>query len=77
MRAANLFTSVCSLSVLFLLSLSILTEYIKGFRKVIEKFTLTLIAVPGEAEGVSPQLPTLPCCSHQPECKNARVLKTS
>jgi len=51
MKAANLFTSVCSLSLLFLLSLSILTEYRKGFRGVIEKFTLTLIAAPGEVEG--------------------------
>jgi len=60
-----------------MLSLSILTEYIKDFGEVVEKFTVKLIAAPGEAEGVSPQLPTLPCCSHQPECKNARVLETS
>ena len=38
-----------------MLSLSILTEYIKGFREVKEKFTLKLIAAPGEAESVSPQ----------------------
>ena len=42
---AFLFPAACkacfaSLSSLFMLSLSILTEYIKGFREVIEKFTV-------------------------------------
>jgi len=45
---------------LFMLSLSILTEYIKGFREVIEKFTVKLIAAPGEAESVSPQFQRCP-----------------
>jgi len=33
-----------------MLSLFILTEYSKGLREVIEKFTVKLIAAPGEAE---------------------------
>ncbi len=60
----NVCTSVCSLPSLFMLSLSILTEYRKDFIEVKEKFTVKLIAAPAEAEGISTQLPTLPKCSH-------------
>ena len=50
-----MFTSVCSLSVLFLLFLSILTEYIKGFREVIEKFTIKSGVWPNRAGRVLPE----------------------